>query len=121
MLDPKKTNILSLSVQFYGPVKKLFKVKKENFLPQPKVESAFIKIGPIKPYDLKIENEYFRNIKVGFKEKRKKLKNNLASGLHLDKEIVLNIFKDLNISENARAQELDFNTWIALTKKLKTL
>ena len=59
---------------------------------------------------------YFYLVHVGFASKRKTLVNNLAAGLHLDKEKSLAIIKSVGLNENVRAQELSVEEWVELTK-----
>lgn len=114
----KKSSKIALITQFYGGAKTLFKVKKENFWPEPSVDSAFIKIGPIKPFDKKREKEFLKFVKIGFLNKRKKLIKNLKSVVNLKDEELKKIFKDLDINENDRAEHLSFEKWVELVKSL---
>jgi 16S rRNA (adenine1518-N6/adenine1519-N6)-dimethyltransferase len=78
IVDTKET-ILSLSVKVYGNPKKVMKVKKEEFSPAPKVDSAIVKITDIRnPFVSKEEEDlFFTYVKKAFGQKRKKLNTTL--------------------------------------------
>jgi len=113
-----KMNLLALSVQFYGKVKIISYVSKENFFPKPKVDSAIIKIKPFsKKNPKKFRVCYFKLIKAGFSSPRKKLVNNLSNKLKLNKEKIENVLSEINLSQTIRAEELNIEKWKLLTKK----
>lgn len=107
----RQHSLLSLSVQFYSDPEIVLNVPKTDFFPSPKVDSSVLMLAKIQPKYTLNEKEFFRVLRVGFAAKRKKLGNNLENGLRLGKKSIFSIFKTLNISENARAQELDLKTW----------
>lgn len=120
-------NLLALSVAFYAEAKIIREVKAGNFWPEPKVDSAVIKISlnkddhwrdfliankiiksSKKKDDLFLEQEilglerkFFRMLKVSFSAKRKMLKNNLAAGLEI---------KALELEENLLSIGIDLKT-----------
>ncbi len=109
---PGKLSILALSVQIYGKPEIIGYVNKSSFYPEPKVDSAILKIGGIKkefPDDY--YEKIFRIIKIGFSSKRKKLVNNLSAGLCIDKDRTGKILLETKIDLNARAQELELEDW----------
>ena len=55
-------------------------------------------------------------IRIGFAQKRKKLKKNLQNVF--DKEIIEKIWRELGIDDNTRAQELEVGKWIEITKTI---
>ena len=71
-------NLLAASVQFWAEPKIIGLVSKKDFRPVPKVDSAIIKLKPrqISNYHLPITN-YYRFIKILFKQPRKTILNNL--------------------------------------------
>jgi len=87
------------------------------FYPQPEVNSALLKLEGFS-YPEGIEIKKLRQIvRIGFSQKRKKLKKNLQNVF--GKEIIENIWKKLNLTENIRAQELPVEKWIEIVKELK--
>jgi 16S rRNA (adenine1518-N6/adenine1519-N6)-dimethyltransferase len=117
-----KMSLLSLSVQFYGQPKIIDYVSKESFYPIPEVESAIIKIIVKNTFNLDSleEKKFWQLAKIGFSSPRKQLQNNLFAGLHLDKEIFKNSLKLANLRFDCRAQDLNLEQWISLTKSLMT-
>ena len=110
--NKKKMSILSLSVLFYGEPEILKIVSKDSFWPKPKVDSAIIAIKtrdkPI--YDLN-EDLFFKIVKAGFSEKRKKVKNSLVRNLSIKKEIIEEMFRKARIDPNKRAEDLSLSDW----------
>lgn len=113
-----KSSLLSLLTQFYADVKYLKTVPKADFKPIPKVDSALIEIKP-KKYNKDIEEIYIKIIKQGFIHKRKQLFKNLKQIIKEDK--LKEIFIKLNIPLNIRAEELNSQEWIILSKEIKHL
>ena len=114
---PGKLSVLALSVQVYGEPEIVDYVDKSAFYPEPKVDSAILKIKNIKK---NFPNEYykdlFRIIKIGFSSKRKKLANNLSAGLHIGKMQSEELIVEAEINLNARAQELELEDWRKLVE-----
>jgi len=111
---PPRMSLLAISVQFYAEVEIIDYVLKENFWPQPKVDSAIIKLK-VKSEKLKVnEKEFFRLVKIGFSAKRKMLKNNLSAGFGITGLEVENKFKNAGFSKKIRAGELSVKDWIKL-------
>jgi len=112
---PRKLSILALSVQIYGEPSIVSYVDKSAFYPEPKVDSAILKIKNIKNSAASRAPEnnknLFRIIKIGFSSKRKKLLNNLSAGLNISKKETAEILLKANINLNARAQELRLEDW----------
>jgi len=78
-----KMSLLAISVNYYAqPDIKGF-VSKNCFWPKPKVDSAILKITPLKR---KKNNFFFKIVRAGFSQPRKQLVNNLSLGLKINKE-----------------------------------
>ncbi len=117
---PGKLSILALGVQIYGEPEIVDYVDKSSFYPEPKVDSAILKIKNIKKI---FSDEYYKNlfriIKIGFSSKRKKLTNNISAGMHLSKARGEEILVEAGIGPNTRAQELKLDDWRRLMILLK--
>jgi len=115
---PGKLSVLALSVQIYGKPKIAGYVSKLSFYPEPKVDSAILKISGIKK---EFPDDYYKNIfriiKIGFSSKRKKLINNLSAGLHINKDDAIKMLRKAKINPNARAQELGLGDWKKLAER----
>ena len=64
------------------------------------------------------EKKIWSVIRGGYIGKRKTLANNLSNSLHLDKNIIIEMLKSVNLDKNVRAQELSIDNWITLTQSL---
>lgn len=113
-----KESILSISVKAYGAPRHIERVLAGSFAPAPKVDSAVIVIGNIsKEFFGNIEEQrFFEIVRAGFASKRKKLSSNLAS--IIKKEEVIDAFRKLGLDENARAEDIDIETWKKLAANL---
>lgn len=117
---PGKMSLLSVSVQFYGNAQILAYADKSHFWPQPKVDSAIIKLTPISDLadkKLRLETDekiFFQIARIGFSAKRKKLMNNLANGLRISQYEILRLLQEIGLNSNVRAQELSVIQWINL-------
>jgi len=110
-------SILAVSVQFYAKPEIISYVSKKSFWPQPKVDSAIIKIVPKKlTTNPELVDLFFKIVKAGFSQPRKQLTNNLSQGLKLNRERVKNWLLKNSIQPNQRAETLTIEDWISLTK-----
>jgi 16S rRNA (adenine1518-N6/adenine1519-N6)-dimethyltransferase len=110
---PGDLNLLALSVQVYGEPKVLFDIPAGVFFPAPNVDSSVIRITlydqPLIP-ETELER-FFQWSKAGFQQKRKKLRNSLASGLHLSTSQVEEIFAKAGLDPQRRAETLSIEEW----------
>ncbi len=76
----KKESILSLSVKLFGIPKYVTTVKRGNFNPPPKVDSAILAIDKVSRKNLRNvdEDRFFTLIKIAFGQKRKTLLGNIT-------------------------------------------
>ena len=112
-------SILAAAVQYYAEAETLFSVGKESFSPSPKVDSAVIRIKPVKKFEKERDKEFFRVVRAGFSAKRKTLLNNMTNGLQLNKSLVAGKLAALGLKGNARAQELSIEDWKKLSRFLR--
>ena len=114
----EKESILSLSVKAYAKPELVVNVARGNFFPIPNVDSAVIKLSEIRnPFANPAEEErFFEVVKAGFAQKRKKLARNLESAAPA--EAISGAFAELGLDDNARAEDVSLNQWIALAQKL---
>ena len=118
-VDNKKNSLLSLAIAFYAKSKVIYIVTKENFYPQPKVDSAILYIYDINGWSYDVdEKKTWALIKWGFAFKRKKLFNNLLSDPQIDKRHLTLIFEKLQLDLNIRAEKLRVEDWINIVKSL---
>jgi len=113
----ERMNLLSISVNYYAEPKILFNISKNSFWPVPKVDSALMKIIPIRKYS-KNDKSFFRVIKAGFSSPRKKILNNLADSLKIDKKEIQDKLEKIGIDINLRAESLSVEDWVKVQKGL---
>ncbi len=118
-LIDQRQSLLSLAISFYAQVETVAIVKKEDFYPIPKVDSALIHIYDIHQWSYNVaEDEVWNLIHRGFIHKRKKLINNLIIDSNLKKDKLIKIFTSLNLDKNIRAQDLTKENWLDLYSKI---
>lgn len=115
---PGSMSLLSVMAQYNATVTKLFFVPKEAFDPEPKVNSAVIKIVPECTIEPAEEKRFFRIVKAGFQAKRKTLVNNLISITGQSREELEDILTSLGLRTDVRAQALSLGEWRALVEKV---
>jgi 16S rRNA (adenine1518-N6/adenine1519-N6)-dimethyltransferase len=88
---------LSVMMQYHCKVEKLFTVPPGAFFPQPKVDSAIVKLTPWRPLPHPARNPHTleRVVRVAFSQRRKTLRNTLKTLLPPEKLELLGI--DLNL------------------------
>ncbi len=110
-------NLLAVSVQFFAKPQIISFVSKNCFWPQPKVDSAILKISQIGTDLPAIDTDlFFKIVRAGFAQPRKQLVNSLSNGLKLEKEKVRNWLKENRIKPERRPETLTIKDWIKLTK-----
>lgn len=116
--QPGDMSILAVSVQYYCEVQLGPVVPAHLFTPPPEVDSQIITLTRrTQPLFTDVDTrDFFKVVRAGFGEKRKKLRNSLHGGLRLDKDLIEEILKQTSLPENARAEELSLADWHNLTK-----
>jgi len=124
--EPPDMSLLAVSVQFYAEPEIISYVPKTSFWPQPKVDGAIIKIVPYKAapyqylrYDTGLREQFFKIVRFGFSQPRKQILNNLSKMLKLDKETIKSWLLKNNIQPQQRAETLDVEDWIKLSKSFE--
>ena len=94
---------ISVYLDYYYQVKKLFEVPRKAFYPVPNVDSAIIKLDRKDKRDLADEDKFFKIVKSAFQFKRKNLRNNLKN---YDLEKINSVLVKYNHSLQNRAEEI---------------
>jgi 16S rRNA (adenine1518-N6/adenine1519-N6)-dimethyltransferase len=99
---------ISAAVAYYCRVDHVANVPKEVFIPQPKVDSAVLKLSLRKKKPLELTNEklFFQCIKAGFGQRRKTLLNSLTGVGGYTKEQVESALSEAGIDSKRRAETL---------------
>ena len=109
-------SILGLSAQIYARVSLGPVVKREMFVPPPKVDSRVV---ILEPYTEPLATEKtMKLIKVGFLAPRKKLISNLVGGLRRSRSELAGCFAKIGLLENVRPADLSIQEWKELEKYL---
>lgn len=115
----KDYNALSVVIQYRAMAKKVCKVPRSVFIPQPNVDSAVVKLQlyEVAKYKAKDEQFFFEFIRDCFTQRRKTLINNLSN--KYDKNKVLQILKEINLNPAIRSEELTIEQFIYIADRLK--
>lgn len=110
---PGSMSLLSVSVQYYCTVGLGPLVPAELFTPPPKVDSQILLLEYRKQplFDDVEPTAFFRLIRAGFSERRKKLRSSLSGGLQISKQDAESLLARANISPDLRAQSLSLEQW----------
>lgn len=118
----KDYGVLTINTKYYGQAEKLFDVPNTSFVPAPSVTSSIVKIDICNRYEVQNAEIFFKTVKASFAQRRKKLLNSLenSSIFRFTKEELKGLLEECNISENARAEEIDIETYIKLSDKINS-
>lgn len=109
----KDYGYITVYLNYYFNISKLFEVKREYFDPIPNVDSAIIKLERKDNKQIIDINKFNKLIKSAFLMKRKNLRNNLKSYNLVEIEKVLN---EYNLTLQNRAEEVPLECFIDITK-----
>ena len=111
---------VTVAVNYYGKIKKLFNVSSGSFMPPPKVDSAVIKIELFdeNPYDVKDEKLLFKLIRGAFEMRRKTLVNALRDKAGITKDELAKIISELFGDANIRGEKLSVGNFVDLCNKI---
>ena len=116
-MGTKQYNSLTIFIDYYFEVKKLFDVNRNSFYPKPNVDSSIISLEKRDNKKVTVNNEtlFFKLIRDAFTFKRKTLRNNLKV-YNLDTiEEVLNKY---NFDLNVRAENLSIEIFADIANSL---
>lgn len=110
----KEYGYMTLLLNYWYNIKRVVNVTKADFVPMPKVDSAVVQL--IRKNNEEIDYIKFKKLlKDSFQFKRKTLNNNLNGYNKIKIEKVLNKH---NYSLKNRAEEIDLDTFIDITKSI---
>jgi 16S rRNA (adenine1518-N6/adenine1519-N6)-dimethyltransferase len=111
--QPGDMSLLSVSVQLYYQAQLKELVPAELFTPPPKVDSQIIQLTrrPQPLFEDLDHKAFFRIVKAGFSQRRKKLRSSLSAGLHISKEATSQLLESAGVDANCRPQELSLDDW----------
>jgi 16S rRNA (adenine1518-N6/adenine1519-N6)-dimethyltransferase len=108
---------LSVMIQYYCQVKKLFTVKPGAFNPPPKVDSAVIRLIPYHTQPWQAENPtlFAEIVRAAFSHRRKMLRNNLGTLINSKQ------FELLGIDPKQRPEQLSVMDYVKISNFLSQL
>ena len=115
-------SVLAVAAQAFAEVELGPIVPAEFFTPPPKVDSQVVvlKMRSTPVFSGIDERVFFRVVKAGFSNRRKKLRSSLAGGLAISQAEAESLLLDSKINPNKRAQELNLLDWVNLAKEYIT-
>ena len=110
-----RASVLSLAVQTYGVPELLFDVPSSAFWPEPKVQSAVVRIErrarPAVDLAPPALARFFVLLRAGFAEPRKQIHNGLRSALDLSRDEVQALLEAAGIDPALRPQHVELEAW----------
>lgn len=113
---PGNMSILAISAQVFAEISLGDIVLAKMFTPPPKVDSQVVIFKMRHQPLVRVDDEkaFFRMVKAGFSEKRKKLRSSLSGGLGISKKEAENMLERVGISSDERAEDLRIDDWLRL-------
>jgi len=122
LADPKRIkSVAALILKCYATAEYVRTVPAILFTPQPKVDSAILKLTFLKKplHDILSDNIFLSVAKAAYRGKRKMLSNSLASNLKLSSEDLNRAFTESKVSKDARPENLTLTEWKNLVQEIK--
>lgn len=120
-IPSKDAGAVSVCVNYYTKPQILFCVDRTRFLPQPKVDSAVIRLDLLKqpPVAAADRDFFFKVVRAAFCYRRKTAQNSISAYLRTDKSLVGAAIERSGASVNCRAQELSLEQFAKISDFLK--
>lgn len=107
---------LSVYLNYYFKISKLFDVSRNVFLPKPNVDSIVVGFErKNETYELTDSQLFFKLVRDSFKQKRKTLRNNLKE---YDLEKIEGVLKNYNYDLSVRAEQLSIDIFVSIANEL---
>lgn len=107
----KQYGILTVICQLMADIEKVFVLSQNCFMPKPKVDSIVLKF---KRKNIEIPKSTIKIVKAAFSNRRKTVFNSLLN--HFDREKVLLMLETAGIEKTRRAQNIEVEEYIKMTK-----
>jgi len=113
---PGDMSILGISVQLYGKPTIVDYVPAQSFYPQPKVDSAIVRIDVYPRPSVEVSDiaGFFEIVKAGFSAPRKQIRNSLALGLQVTSAEAEELLEQADIAPKRRPETLSLEEWAKL-------
>lgn len=119
----KQYGSITVFIDYYSHAQIVCKAPKSVFIPQPKIDSAVVRLDlkDLRDQENQVDEKVlFKLVHAGFQQRRKNILNSMTSdpSLGLDKKRLAAILDDLGISHNKRAEDLSLQDYINIANKL---
>ena len=116
----REAGAVTVAVNYYADSEVLFDVGRECFMPSPKVDSVVIrlKIRQEKTYAVRNEKRFFSLVRSAFAQRRKTALNSISNTSGISKTSLEEIFRELGIESNIRAERLTMEQLIMISDRL---
>jgi 16S rRNA (adenine1518-N6/adenine1519-N6)-dimethyltransferase len=116
----KAYGLLSIFVQLYAEVDKLFQVSPNCFKPQPKVASTVVRMSFRSNSLVKAEETdfFFWLVKTAFSQRRKMLVNSLSGSLKISKGELEEKLKETGLEKHCRPENVKIDEFLRLASAL---
>jgi 16S rRNA (adenine1518-N6/adenine1519-N6)-dimethyltransferase len=106
-------SLLALGVQLYGSARIVGRIPPGAFYPPPEVDSAILRVDLYASprIDPGLIPVVFEVARLGFSQRRKKLRNSLAAGLNETPRSVAEWLEEAGVAPGRRAQQLRLEDW----------
>ncbi|MBQ8144614.1 MAG: 16S rRNA (adenine(1518)-N(6)/adenine(1519)-N(6))-dimethyltransferase RsmA [Butyricicoccus sp.] len=109
----------SIFVQYRAKAEILFDVPADCFVPQPKVDSAVIRLTPLEKPAVEVSDEklFFSIVRAAFNQRRKTLSNAAVAAFNgkLDKSDVAALLESIGLDPRVRGERLSLEEYARLT------
>ncbi len=115
---PGGMSILAISAQIFAKTHLGIEIPRQFFTPVPKVDSQVV-VLEVRDKPLVLEKDqkaFFRVVKAGFANKRKKLRSSMSAGLAISKSDAEKLLRQAGIDPDLRAEDLSIDDWIRLMR-----
>ena len=110
--------VLTLMVKFFGEAKIARLVGRQNFYPQPKVDSAIVRIDLRENIDEDLLKKFSRLVKCAFGARRKTLANNLKREYGFSSEKIESLTALVGKTPLVRGEDLSYEQFVTLAKNM---
>ena len=116
MPGKKAYSSITVFLNYYYEIKRLFKVNRSEFIPIPNVDSEVIMLTSREDkIALKNKDLFFEFVRASFQYKRKNLRNNLKK---YDLKKIEEVLVKYGYSLNSRAEEIPVNVFAEISNSL---
>lgn len=116
----KQYGSLTVFINYYSQAELIVRAPKSVFMPQPKVDSAVVKLTMKEELPPGNKKLFFDLVHSGFMQRRKNILNSLSANKNLgtDKDKLKDILDKLGLSTNLRAEDLSLDDFLNIAAQI---